>query len=339
MSITINDVARKAKVSKTTISRYLNKQFSNMSEETRQRISVAIEELGYQPNIVARGLKRKRIQTIGVLVANILNPYSTEIVRGIEDVCKSWNFNMIVCNADDDPRKQQEYLEMLHAKHIDGFIIQPAEGNADGLMALYRNSVPLVLIDRRLPELKVDTVTVNNRLSSKRAIEYLIKLGHSRIALLTSPINNISSRQERFEGYLDALKNAGFKQKEEYVKILSPQSTAYQAVKELLTLNEPPTALFTINGRVTLETLMALKKLKVRVPTDLSLIGFDNPEWAEIVEPPVTTVAQPVYKLGVTAANLLLQHIQGKTRGGNKPKTIIFDTELIIRESCTLRQK
>ena len=333
---TISDVAKKAGVSKTTASRYLNQQFESMTEETKMRVATAIAELDYKPNLLARSLKLKRVQTIGVIVANIMNPFSTEITRGIEDYCISKGFNIVLCNADDQPGKQQDYLEMLHAKQIDGFIIQPAEGNIDGLIELCQKNMPLVLIDRCIPELEVDTVLVDNREGMKEAVNYLREIGHKKIALLSPPPKSISSRNERIEGYLEALAAEQLEDGDEYLEIYEPNKEGlYKAVKGLLARPEPPTALITINGRVTLETLVVLKNLKLRIPQDLSLLGFDNPEWAQIVEPPLTTIEQPTYQLGVAAAELLLQRVTRKKGGSKKAKKLVLDTKLIIRDSCT----
>lgn len=333
---TISDVAKKAGVSKTTASRYLNQQFESMTEETKMRVATAIAELDYKPNLLARSLKLKRVQTIGVIVANIMNPFSTEITRGIEDYCISKGFNIVLCNADDQPGKQQDYLEMLHAKQIDGFIIQPAEGNIDGLIELCQKNMPLVLIDRCIPELEVDTVLVDNREGMKEAVNYLREIGHKKIALLSPPPKSISSRNERIEGYLEALAAEQLEASDEYLEIYEPNKEGlYKAVKGLLARPEPPTALITINGRVTLETLVVLKNLKLRIPQDLSLLGFDNPEWAQIVEPPLTTIEQPTYQLGVAAAELLLQRVTRKKGGSKKAKKLVLDTKLIIRDSCT----
>lgn len=335
MRITINDVAKKAEVSKATISRYLNGQYKSMSAETRRRITEAINELNYKPNLVARSLKRKSSQTIGVIVANILNPFSTEITRGIEDVCITKNFNIILCNADDSPKKQQEYLEMLHLKQVDGFIIQPAKGEVDGLHNIYKTNVPFVLIDRKIPDLSVDTVTVNNYIGTKNAIKYLIELGHQNIAFISADIEGVSSRQDRFQGFVDALSEAGFRFKDEYLKIIQKNSSAVNmAIRQLFSLASPPTAIFSVNGRITLDILLALKELKFRIPNDVSLLSFDSPEWAEVVEPPLTSVVQPVYKIGVTAAELLLKRILSKRKGGIRPKEESLETELVIRESC-----
>lgn len=331
---TINDVAKKAGVSKTTVSRYLNQQFESMTEETRQRVAAAIAELEYTPNMVARGLKVKGMQTIGVIVADVLNPYSTEITRGIEDYCISKGFNIVLCNADDRPEKQQDYIRMLHAKQIDGFIIQPADGSVDGLIDLWQKKIPLVLIDRSLSELEVDTVLVNNRKGMREAVTYLRSLGHQKIALLTPPPKKISSRRERIEGFLDVFSSQG-ESNDAYLEIYYPGPEGlYRAIKGLLERKEPPTALITINGRVTLETLVALKNLNLRIPDDFSLLGFDNPEWAQIVEPPLTTIEQPTYEMGVAAAELILRQITKERRRRLKAKRIELDTKLIVRESC-----
>ncbi|HBL35670.1 MAG TPA: hypothetical protein DDZ55_02550 [Firmicutes bacterium] len=169
----------------------------------------------------------------------------------------------------------------------------------------------------------------------REAVTYLHSLGHQKIALLTPPPKKISSRQERIEGFLEAFSSNQCESNDAYLEIYDPGPEGlYRAIKGLHEKKDPPTALITINGRVTLETLVVLKDLNLQIPYDFSLLGFDNPEWAQIVEPPLTTIEQPTYQMGVAAAELILRQITKERRGRTKQKRIELDTKLVVRESC-----
>ncbi len=192
-TITIEDVAQHAKVSKSTVSQYLNKRYDYMSEKTKERIEETIQELGYHPNIVARSLKQKTTSTIGVIVANILHAYSTQVIRAIEDTCHEYDFHIIVCNADDNPEKEKKYIEMLRAKQVDGIIIFPTGGNVTLYQRMLDENYPIVFIDRLVPNIPISSFMLDNEKASKLAIDYFVSKGYERIGMITtSIIKNIS---------------------------------------------------------------------------------------------------------------------------------------------------
>lgn len=335
MPITIRDVAQQAGVSKSTISRYLNGRYECMSLETRQRIARVIAELGYRPNAVARSLKQKRTHTVGAIVANILNPFSTSIIRGVEDYCKKHGFNLILCNADDDPVKEREYIEMLTAKQIDGLIINTTGGN-NPLVKEVNASVPVVLIDRKAPEMGLDTVTVDSDLGARLAIGHLVGLGHRRIAMFTLPCDQVSPRLERVRGYQAALAEYNIPFRPELLVETDTQlETVTAKVRELLARapGERPTAIFGANNLMTMAIVKALKRLGVAIPRDMAVIGFDDWEWAELIDPPITVVAQPVYDMGIKAAAVLIKRIKAG-KPPKKPATVVFAPQLVVRASC-----
>lgn len=333
MPITINDVARQAGVSKSTISRYLNKRYENMSSQTREKIARVIAELDYRPNDVARSLKQKKTHTVGAIVANILNPFSTSIIRGIEDYCKKSGFNLILCNADDDPVKEKEYIAMLTAKQIDGLIINTTGLNNDIVMAVNQR-LPVVLIDRKVPEINIDTVAVDNMKGAALAISHLVRQGYSRIAMFTSPYANISPRLERVRGYQQALAVSGLTFEPELLVQTTPDvESVTEKLRVLLTDGPKPLAIFGMNNLMTMAVIKALRSMQVAIPREVAVLGFDDWDWAELIDPPITVVRQPTYQIGWKAATLLIKRARSQGRPV-KPSLIVFDPELIVRKSC-----
>lgn len=333
MPITISDVAAQAGVSKSTVSRYLNERYECMSLETRDRITAVIDATGYRPNALARGLKQKRTHTLAAIVANILNPFSTSVIRGIEDYCQQAGFNLILCNADDRPAKERQYVDILAAKQIDGLIINTT-GKNNSLLASISQQMPVVLIDRKVPELQCDTVTVDCAAGVKAVIDHLIRQGHNKIAMLTLPYQAVSPRLERVHGYREALVANGIPYREDWLLETDATETAVEkTLAALFTRPDRPSALFGVNNLMTMAIVKVLKRLKIKVPQDVAVIGFDDWEWASQIEPPVTVVAQPAYDMGKKAAALLIGRLQGKNPG-RKPAVVTYMPELVIRKSC-----
>ncbi|MDF2929839.1 LacI family DNA-binding transcriptional regulator [Anaerospora sp.] len=333
MPVTINDVAARAGVSKTTVSHYLNGRYDSMSKETRENIAQVVEELGYRPNALARSLKQKKTHTIGAIVANILNPFSTSIIRGVEDYCNQHGFSLILCNADEDPVKEREYLEVLADKQVDGLIINTTGYNNDLIKNLNLH-LPVVLIDRKVPEINTDTVTSDSRKGVQLMIDHLIKLGRSEIAFFTMPYHEVSPRTERVLGYRQALASHGIACKPHLlVETVLDEAAVIRAVETVLASPEPPAAIFGANNLMTMAVVKALKKLNISIPRDIAVVGFDDWDWAELIDPPVTVVSQPTYAMGQEAATLLIKRLKSK-RNSRKPAVILFDPELVIRKSC-----
>jgi len=333
MPVTINDVAARAGVSKTTVSHYLNGRYDSMSKETRENIAQVVEELGYRPNALARSLKQKKTHTIGAIVANILNPFSTSIIRGVEDYCNQHGFSLILCNADEDPVKEREYLEVLADKQVDGLIINTTGHNNDLIKNLNLH-LPVVLIDRKVPEINTDTVTSDSRKGVQLMIDHLIKLGRSEIAFFTMPYHEVSPRTERVLGYRQALASHGIACKPHLlVETVLDEAAVIRAVETVLASPEPPAAIFGANNLMTMAVVKALKKLNISIPRDIAVVGFDDWDWAELIDPPVTVVSQPTYAMGQEAATLLIKRLKSK-RNSRKPAVILFDPELVIRKSC-----
>jgi DNA-binding LacI/PurR family transcriptional regulator len=337
MNVRMIDVARKAGVSKSTVSQYLNGRYDYMSVETKDRIKQAVEEMGFVPNALARSLKMKQTYTIATIVSNILNPFSTATTRGAEDCCNKNGFELILCNADDRPSKEKEYIETLVAKQVDGLIVSTTERNNDLLFAVNKRT-PITILGRSVPDINCDTVRVDSYSGIKLAIEHLVSLGHSRLAMFALPHQevNISPRRERVQAFRALTGEFGLPLKPEWVVEVSKkdEEALVEAVRDVLGRPEPPTAFIGANDLISIALFKALKKrLNLRIPEDVALLSFDDWEWANLLDPPITVVAQPAYEMGYMAAELVLKRIREKS-GEYKPEFMVYQPELIARQSC-----
>lgn len=281
-----------------------------MGEETKKRIEEAIYQLGYQPNIIARSLKKKRTSTIGVIVANILHSFSTQVIRAIEDSCRENNIHVIVCNADDDPEKEQNYINMLYAKQVDGMIIFPTGGNIELYQSMINGHYPMVFVDRIVEDLLIDTVLLDNETASMMAVEHFVRNGHKRIGIVTPPVGmKITPRIERINGYKKALQKFGLPIIEGYIKGMEIEKICL-GLEEMFKMKEPSTALIAGNDRSLLEILKFVRNNGLRLPDDLSIVSIDEVPFAAVFDPPLTTISQPSFEMGKKAAELLLNKIE-----------------------------
>ncbi|HID87460.1 MAG TPA: LacI family transcriptional regulator [Anaerolineae bacterium] len=328
--VTVKDVADLAGVSTATVSRVLNNH-PHVAEETRFKVLWAMEQLGYQPSRVARRLRMKSTQILGLIISDIANPFFTSVVRGIEDVAYAHQYSLLLCNSDEDPAKEALYVDVLQAERVAGIIISPADENSTSCEPLLRNGVPIVAMDRRLCQFDVDTVLVDNIKGAHQATSHLIRLGHRRIGLIGGP-PHITTGRERREGYEKALVEHGLEPDQRLIKIGDfKQDSGYQGARELLEMDDPPTAIFAANNLMTLGALNAIHEKGLNIPRDVAIVGFDDMPWALSLNPPLTAVAQPTYELGRTAANLVLQRIAEKDR---EIVELRLEPTLIIRRSC-----
>lgn len=334
--ITLKDVAREAEVSVTIVSRVLN-NYGSFSERTKSKVLKAVKELNYKPNAIARSLKTKQTKAIGVIISDVVTFFFTTLVRGIEDVASQSGYSVILCNSDESLVKEREYLSALYERGIDGLIISPSPGNDSYLKKLARGGTPLVIVDRRIRGLRVATVTVDNESAVYEAVAHLISLGHRRIGIITG-LKGVTTSEERLSGYQKALKEHHLPQGPELIKAGDYRTEkAREATEEFLKMKNPPTALLVSNEPMTNGALLALKENKVKIPEEMSIIGFDDPVWAPLTNPALTTVSQPSYCMGTLACQSLLKEIKGIGRSKTPPEGIVLKPKLIIRESCAER--
>ncbi len=331
MAVTIKDVAREAGVSVGTASQALRNSPA-VREATRRRVLAVSKRLRYQPSALARGLVTRRTHTVGLLISDISNPFFIRAVRAVEDVAQENGYNVMLCNTDEDPTKETQYLRVLAEKRVDGIILATTAGNLAAIRDIRWRRIPLVLFDRELPRTAIDTVKVDGVLGGQLATQHLLQLGHRRIGIIHGPVVR-STGVERLRGYLLALRAAGLRPEPALVREGNfKQDSGRELTRRLLELSPPPTALFCTNNLMTVGAIQTLQERGVRIPADLSLVGYDDMEWWTLTNPPLTTVGQPAYDLGREAMRLLLAQIETGSR--RRPQRVTLKPELLTRESC-----
>lgn len=329
---TLKDVARKAGVSVSTVSRVFNDP-EKVRPDTRQRVREASEALNYKPSRVARRLRMQTGETnlIGLIIPDMQNPFFAEVARGVEDVARDHNYALILSNSDEDPDKQKLALDTLRTEDVDGVIVPPVGLGDPAVTDFAESSIPIVCVDRRMEDLHLDTILSDNRQGAYDAVTHLIELGHERIAFIGG-IARISTHTERREGYKAALRDHDLSVTPALVKEGAlHRERGKDHTEALLNLDRPPTALFTGNNLTTLGALSALSQLGVRVPEDLALVGYDDIPWAGALNPPPTVIDQPSYEMGQRAAELLLQRFDNPDRS---PTDVTLQPKLVVRQSC-----
>lgn len=327
---TIRDVAKRAGVAPTTISRVINNS-GYVSKETRQRVEAAIAELGYVPNTLARSLRFKKTNTLALVVPDITNPFWTTVARGVEDAASDRDFNVILCNTDESEAEQEKYLTVLLQKQIDGILLAPARSTAEPVELIQRQGVPVVVLDRRVPYALVDMVRCDSELGAYRLVRHLLTLGHRRIAMLTGP-QGVSTAEDRVAGYQQALGEIGLDANSDVVYYGEfTQASGYEMTQQALTATPRPTALFAANNFIAIGSLKALRDAGLQVPEDMTLVSFDDLPPAFIIDPFLTVTAQPAYEMGHRATELLLARLSGLV--STESQEIVLPTETIVRRS------
>ena len=322
--VTIRDVAEYAQVSRATVSRVLN-HHPTVDAALQERVREAVRVLRYQPNRAARRLRTRSRDVIGLLVADIKNPFFIDVLQGIEDTAYAHDMNVLLCNTGEDPHRLQRYIQVMQAESVAGLIIVPTKAeDAGALRALQADGIPLVVLDRAIDGLQVDLIKADNRTGAYNGVRHLMQRGYRRIAII---FPDVKTGLERYEGYEEALRSKALEIYPDYIKIADPYaSSSYRLTHELFALFRPPDAIFT--------AFRALRERRLTVPEDIAIVGFDDVPWAEHLYSPLTVVAQPTYDLGRMAVNHLVRRL-------DKPdmpvQVTTLPTELIVRESCGTR--
>lgn len=330
---TIKDVAIHAKVSTSTVSRVLSgKGYAN--EETRKRVMQAVNELDYSPNVLAKSLKMGRSDTIAVIVPSIQNLIFPDIVRGIEDTARKSGFTVVLCNSDEDMQVERMYIEKLRNRWIDGLIVSSMTEHSDHIYRLHQEGVPVVLTGRAYDQL-IDAVVVDNFQAAYEATSYLIKTGNRRIAIALGR-EELSIYKERLQGYKKALYEYQIPVEEHLIlRESNGTNSFYYIVKNLLSQETVPDAIFATNDAKAIVCMRAIRDAGYQIPQDVSVMGFDNVNISAMLEPPLSTISQPLYEMGVLAAKKLIAQIDYKEKHDClKPSVIdVLGTDLIIRKS------
>jgi LacI family transcriptional regulator len=329
--VTLKDVARRAGVSTATAGRVLG-GYGYSSAESRRKVLRAARELGYRVDAVARSLATGRTNAIGLVVADIENPFFAEAARGVSDVAAEHGNTVILANTDEDVGKEETAITVLLEKRVDGLIVTPASSeHQENLAPLLTQGFAVVMLDRKVEGLAADSVLVQNIEGARQAVAYLINLGHKRIGAVCDSLQ-ITTNIERIAGYRQAHAEAGLPLDESLIRVGGyTRQAALEETKALLALPCPPTALFAANNFMTIGALLAIRETGRSIPKDVALVGFDDMDWTTLCQPQLTTVAQPVYELGRVAAERLLARIKGDQ---SPPAEIRLPVELVVRESC-----
>lgn len=328
----IQDIADAADVSIATVSRVLNKS-GKVRQETASRVLEAAEQLNYRPNRVARRMRVKSSDSlvIGLIITDVGNPFFSELSRGVEDVAYQHKHAIMICNTDEDPEKEKFYIDSMLSEKVSGLIIAPSKGNTAYLKKLKKNGYPIVCVDRYPDSLNIDTVTIDNRKGAYLAVKRLTDLGHKRIGIING-IKGVSTTEGRFAGYKKALKEAGIPLPEELITYENyKESGGRNAMREFLSLDESPTAVFSTNNLMTLGCYEEMYEQGVNIPDDIAIIGFDDMPWSVALNPPLTAVKQPGYELGLNATELLFKKLKNSNRN---TVNLVLTPELIVRKSC-----
>ncbi len=325
----IRQVAELAGVSTATVSRVLAGQ-GGVSDELIEKVHAAIRALDYHPNRTARNLRRRVTQTVGVVISDIQNPFFTSVIGGIEKVLDAAGYTLLLCNSDEDPKREKAHMTTLRAEGVAGIILASTRADTEVYRQMLEAGIPLVAIDRLPGQLNLDVVTVTNMQGARSAVAHLAELGHRRIALISGPCQ-ISTSRERQKGYEQALRERGLAVSPELIQFSNfRQAGGYEAMLALLALPAPPTAVLVSNNLMTLGALQAIHERGLRIPSDMAVVGFDDMPWATSLQPPLTVVAQPTFALGEAAARLLLDRLGDP----NRPcQHVVLETQLVVRAS------
>jgi LacI family transcriptional regulator len=335
MSVTMKEIAKMAGVSITTVSMVINGKDQSIGAETKARVLRIIEEQQYVPNGIARSMITKQTSTLGLLIPDITNPYFATMARGIEDAASKAGFHVILCNTDESLEKEIEYLQLLRKQNVDGVILVSA-AVVEHVERRIRKEIqkPLIFLDRRGSDQTEASVGFENRKGAYLATKHLIEAGHRSIGCITGPLENRSAA-ERYKGYQDALNEAGIKWNQDLVVEGDYQMTGGETgIRNLK--NKGITACFIANDWMAYGAYKACYEEGIRIPSDLSIVGFDDLIISQAMIPPLTTIHQPNTEMGKTAVQQIVEWIQS----GNQPKgNTMFEPILVIRDSVSVKKE
>ncbi|WP_282939812.1 substrate-binding domain-containing protein [Paenibacillus sp. RC67] len=331
---TIKDVAKAADVSVATVSRVLH-NLAGYSDKTRQKVMRAVEELGYQPNAIARGLVNKRTQTIGVLFPDVSSSFSSDILRGIEEIAQEKGFSVIVCNTAEEGKRTMKYLQVLREKQVDGIVFTSEVLKDEYFQAIKEMRVPVILVNTMSQKFMIPYVKVDDRQAAYHATDYLIQKGHREIAMLTGSMKDQIAGFPRFDGYRQALADNGIEFDESRVACGDFElESSRKAMKKLLAEASPFTALFAASDEMAIGAMRAALEQGLKIPDDISIIGYDDLKFARMVYPPLTTIHQPLTAMGRLASEKLITLIE---EGSTQVSSSIVSHHLVERQ--TVRSK
>ncbi|MDN7246458.1 LacI family DNA-binding transcriptional regulator [Planococcus shenhongbingii] len=325
----IQQVAKQAGVSVATVSRVLNGQ-NSVSTKTKTKVEEAIKTLNYEPSILGRNLRNSESRILLVLIPNLSNPFYLEIIKGIENMALSQGYNILLCETDSNPEKENIYFDLVRKKMADGIISMDPAVNVETLKQL-AETYPIIQCSEYGGGIGIPYVTINSEEASYRAVKHLIQIGHQKIALINSDEKFLYAR-ERKMGYQRALQENTISLNKDYMIYTSELSFEHgqQAMRKILALADRPTAVFAVSDMLAIGALKEINASSLHVPNDIAVVGFDKIDFSNMTNPTLTTVAQPMYKMGTIAADMLIGKIKGE-----KVDNIILEHELVIRGSTS----
>ena len=328
---TIRDVAKRAGVSPITVSRVINDS-DYVSQETRERVEAVVEELGYVPNMLGPSLRFKQTMTMALVMTDITNPFWTTVARGVEDVAQANGYSVILCNTDESEEKQEQYVQMLLRRRIDGILLVPAcSDDPNPVKNIQKQSIPVVLLDRQMPDVQVDIVRADSEAGAYQLTQHLLSLGHTRIALMTGR-QTVSTAVDREKGYRRALADAGLPESAAQIYWGKfTQDSGYKMAIKALAVDPRPTAMFAANNFIALGALRALHEKGYHVPNDMAFTTLDDTPPTFPVDPFLTVLRQPAREMGQQAAQLLLDRLNDSMDADYQH--IVLPTEMVIRAS------
>jgi LacI family repressor for deo operon, udp, cdd, tsx, nupC, and nupG len=329
VAATMKDVALKANVSTATVSRALMNP-DKVSQTTRNRVEQAALEVGYLPQSLGRNMKRNESRTILVIVPDICDPFFSEIIRGIEITAAEQGYLVLIGDCAHQNRQEKTFIDLIITKQIDGMLLLGSRLPFDAGVEEQRNLPPMVMANEFAPELELPTVHIDNLTAAFNAVNYLHELGHKRIGCIAGP-EEMPLCHYRLQGYVQALRRSGITVEPQYIARGNfTYEAGSNALEQLLSLPVPPTAVFCHSDIMALGALSLAKRRGLKIPDDLSIIGFDNISLSEFCDPPLTTVAQPRFDIGREAMLLLLDQLHGHSVSSGSR---LLDCELIVRGS------
>ncbi|WP_241242798.1 LacI family DNA-binding transcriptional regulator [Paenibacillus whitsoniae] len=331
---TIKDVAKAANVSVATVSRVLH-NLDGYSDKTKQIVMQAVEALGYQPNAIARGLVNKRTQTIGVLFPDVSSSFSSDILHGIEEIAQERGFSVIVCNTAEEGKRTLKYLQVLREKQVDGIVFTSEVLKDEYFQAIKDMRVPVILVNTMSQKHMIPYVKVDDRQAAYQATDYLIQKGHREIAMISGSLKDQIAGYPRLDGYRQALADNGIEYMESRVAIGDFElESSRKAMQKLLTEAPPFTAVFAASDEMAIGAMNYAMEQGLKIPEDLSIIGYDDLKFARMVHPPLTTIHQPLTLMGRMASEKLIALIEDK---GSQVSSSIVSHHLVERQ--TVRSK
>jgi LacI family transcriptional regulator len=329
--ITIYDIAKKAGVSAMTVSRVINNN-GRISEATRKRVRKVMEELHYIPNSMARSLVLQKTKILSLLITDITNPFYTTIARGAEDAAKKSGYGLLFGNSDEDYIKEKDYVDMILSTRVDGVLFAPTgDHSLENLQKLQKHNIPFVLLDRDIPGMDADIVLGDSKEGARKLVEHLIELGHRRIVLINGS-QDVSTARLRHMGYREAHTLGGLEVDESLIIHANFRDFHDEpALRALLQLNEPPTAIFAANNLLAVGVIQSLRQQGLQVPQDISVVCFDDFGHADAINPFLTLASQPAYQFGSLGMQLLIERIE--SNAVRESRKLILPSELLIRSS------